>query len=310
MFGLPPSQTPRGSAVCFPLAPAPPACSSAQGIAIPTPPSTGVRTGVRYPCQMRWHRCSTGWVMLPADESPAEELGCLRPGREGMLLGRCAVLECRQRLMCRFGSAAGDRGPEGLVSAPGWVGAYRPHPAWGARVPPHHWGSHVPQGWWLVSAMELFAQVVLKAGRSISPSPASQERLITSQGAERSPSLNTSRGRCRQGIPMGQNKREREGPAHAMPRPIFIWRAGTRRRTPACMLDPSPGSHVCRDYMGISREQSTRNQEGIKPAGSTGNRKAPQHPQDMHDKQEMEQRSSLMLCGGREQEGGHSQTPP
>lgn len=149
-----------------------------------------------------------------------------------------------------------------------------------------------------------------KAGRSISPSPASQERLITSQGAERSPSLNTSRGRCRQGILMGQNKREREGPAHAMPRPIFIWRAGTRRRTPACMLDPCPSSHVCRDYMGISREQSTRNQEGIKPAGSTGNRKAPQHPQDMHDKQEMEQRSSLMLCGGREQEGGHSQTPP
>lgn len=181
---------------------------------------------------------------------------------------------------------------------------------WGAWVPPHHWGSHVPQGWWLVSAMELFAQVVLKGRRSISPSPASQERLITSQGAERSPSLNTSGGRCRQGILMGQNKREREGRAHAMPRPIFIWRAGARRCTPACMLDPSPGSHVCRDYIGISREQSTRNQEGIKPAGSTGNRKAPQHPQDMHDKQEMEQRSSLMLCGGREQEGGHSQTPP
>lgn len=62
-------------------------------------------------------------------------------------------------------------------------------------------------------------------GESISPSPASQERPIMSQRAKTSPSLNATVGRCRQGILMGQNKREGEGPAHAMPRPIFTRRA-------------------------------------------------------------------------------------
>lgn len=46
-----------------------------------------------------------------------------------------------------------------------------------------------------------------------------------SQGAKTSPCLNTTVGRCRQGILTEQNKREGEGPARAMPWPVFTWRA-------------------------------------------------------------------------------------
>lgn len=70
---------------------------------------------------------------------------------------------------------------------------------------------------------------------------------MSSQGAKTSPSLNTTVGRRRQGIPMGQNKREGEGPAQAMPRPIFTRRAPAQAAhadapRPACL--PPPWAHT------------------------------------------------------------------
>lgn len=120
----------------------------------------------------------------------------------------------------------------GLVCAPGWVGAYRD------LIPPEGLGYHRAAGsptsrwgWWPLSAMELCAVAAGRGGaqggegEGVSPSPASQERLATSQGAKTSPCLNTALGGCRQGILMGQNKWEGERAAPTPPWPVFTGRA-------------------------------------------------------------------------------------
>ncbi|XP_037238369.1 uncharacterized protein LOC119145794 [Falco rusticolus] len=144
---------------------------------------------------------------------------CFHPGKDGAQLVCCAGASAAAAVSVRLCSRRSGTCRAALC------------PGMGGSLQLSVW-SYL---WWQL------AEVVCKVGKRVSY--LHQPPRTTPQGGKTHPSLNTTMGRCRQDILMGQNKREGEGPVHAMPRPILPRRAlalpaHADTPQPACSMPP------------------------------------------------------------------------